>query len=81
MRLIDFIADLQNLYNSYSDEYKSTVGEPEIVIDIFSQSKKDAMEYKYSGYSDKIKIEKSEDGIFDVLSAFSSTYKNVIKIS
>lgn len=81
MRLIDFIADLQNLYNSYSDEYKSTVGEPEVVIDIFSPLQKNSTEFRYSGYSDKIKIEKSEHGMFDVLSAFSNTYKNVIKIS
>jgi len=81
MRLIDFISDLQRLYESYDEEYKSTMGEPEIMIDVFAPLHGDDTKFRYAGLNNLIKIEKSDDGVYDVISAFSNSYKNVIKIS
>lgn len=78
MKIIDLIAKLQALYNTYDDEYKSVMGEPEIVIDVFEKmgvkdrfgSNQSHYGFEYSGFSPDIVIEKTDCGTYDILSAF-----------
>lgn len=78
MRIIDLIDKLQTLYNTYTDEYKATMGEPEIMIDVFEEiGAKDQIGniqtlygFEYMGISPNIVIEKSDDGLYDILSKF-----------
>jgi hypothetical protein len=68
MQIKDLIAKLEALYNTYDDEYKAVMGEPEIMIDVFEKSHNDWREY--AGWSPTIIIDKSYDGVYDILSAF-----------
>lgn len=69
MRIIDLISKLQALYNTYDDEYKSVMGEPEIVIDVFEKIG-DSHQFEYAGYFPDIVIEKTDCGTYDILNAF-----------
>lgn len=69
MRIIDLISQLQALYNTYDDEYKSVMGEPEIVIDVFEKIG-DSHQFEYAGFVQDIVIEKTDDCVYDILSAF-----------
>lgn len=69
MRIIDLIEQLQALYNTYDDEYKAIMGEPEIVIDMF-EKRDDTGWFEYAGWSPWIVIEKTDDGVYDILNAF-----------
>ena len=80
MRLIDLIKRLQDLHATYDDEYKTVMGEPEIVIDTFAKLHKDEHTFRYAGFSPSIEIQKSDCGSYDVLSAFLDSYKKVIEI-
>jgi hypothetical protein len=80
MKIIDLIKRLQDLYATYDDEYKSVMGEPEIVIDTFAKLHKDEGTFRYAGYSPSIDIQKTDCGTYDVLSAFLDSYKKVIEI-
>lgn len=62
MLLKDLIKQLQDLYNSYDEDYLSVMGEPEIMIDVF-------LNKSYQGFSPNIEISKSNDGVYDIISA------------
>lgn len=73
MQIKQLISQLQELYATYDDEYKSVMGEPEVMIDIFRLPRNhDPSKYlrQYAGFSGKIVINKSPDGVYDILSAF-----------
>lgn len=73
MLIKDLIAKLEALYNTYDDEYKKVMGEPEIMIDVFKRVP-NTNYTEYSGFSHKINIDKSGDGVYDILSAFYEDY-------
>ena len=68
MRILDLIEQLNTLYNSYDDEYKSYMGEPEIMIDVFKEVGEH--HFQYAGFCANIQIHKSSDGVYDILNAF-----------
>ena len=79
MKIKDLIVQLEQLYNSYSEQDKSIMGEPEIVIDIFRLAedypgypKLNSCRFlrEYAGFSGEIIINKSGCGVYDILSAF-----------
>ena len=76
MRLIDLIQELENLYYSYDDEYKATMGEPEIMIDSF-ELVRDVLgdsthRFVYTGFQKEIHIDKSADGVYDIIRSFNT---------
>jgi hypothetical protein len=71
MLIKSLIKQLEQLYSTYDNEYKSMMGEPTIHIDVFSRV---GDKYEYSGIGNDIKIEKSTDGVYSVLSAFGESY-------
>ena len=71
MRLIDLINTLQDLYNTYDDEYKEVMGEPEIVIDSFDRIG-NTHTFEYAGYNDKIVVEKTDCGSYDIINKFGN---------
>jgi len=70
MLMKDLINQLQELYSSYTDEIKSVMGEPEIMIDTFKKNAEHAFEYM--GFSPDFAIEKSSDGVYDIISRFEN---------
>ena len=74
MLIKDLINKLEELYSSYDEEYKSVMGEPTIEIDVFRQVDDKNHYFQYGGFSHDIKIEKSDDGIYDILSSFAQSY-------
>ena len=75
MLIKELIRKLEELYSSYDEEYKSVMGEPSIEIDVFQPlGDPDNHIFVYAGFSHEIEIEKSDDGVYDILSAFSRTY-------
>lgn len=81
MQIKDLIAKLQALYNTYDDEYKATMGEPEIMIDAFEClpldfKTKPITKFKYVGFCHHIHIDKSRDGIYDILSGFHKEHED-----
>lgn len=75
MLIKDLISELQALYHTYDDEYKSVAGEPEIMIDVFKRTYPDGCNFQreYVGISGFIKIERSSCGVYPILSAFDET--------
>jgi hypothetical protein len=71
MRLIDLIRQLEDLYCTYDDEYKHHMGEPEIMIDIFGEMDT-PHQFQYRGFSPVIHIDKTADGVYDVIRAFET---------
>jgi hypothetical protein len=69
MKLIDLIKQLEDLYCTYDDEYKHHMGEPEIMIDVFRECDT-PHKFEYSGFSPNIVIDKSADGVYDIIRAF-----------
>ena len=69
MRIIDLIKKLEDLYCTYDDEYKYVMGEPEIMIDCFDIAD-DGINIEYRGFIKDIYIDKSADGVYDILRAF-----------
>ena len=74
MLIKDLIKNLEELYNSYDEEFKTVMGEPTIEIDVFRPVEDTEHYFQYAGFSHDIKIEKSSDGVYDILSAFSQSY-------
>ncbi len=66
----------QALYNTYDDEYKGIAGEPEIAIDVFVERNDGSGCYVYGGIhiGGDIIIDKTRDGVYDVLTAFAEVY-------
>lgn len=73
MLIKDLIAQLEALYNTYDDEYKKVMGEPEIMIDVFKRVP-NTNYTEYYGFWPKINIDKTGDGVYDILSAFYEDY-------
>jgi hypothetical protein len=69
MKIIDLIKTLEDLYCTYDDEYKHFMGEPEIMIDCFGIDDT-GNKIEYLGFMKEIHIEKSADGVYDILRAF-----------
>lgn len=69
MLIKDLIKTLQDLDNSFDEEYRETIGEPTIEIDVFAKVK-GFDHYQYAGFSHDINIEQSQDGTHYILSAF-----------
>ncbi len=74
MLIKDLIKQLQELYATYDDEYKYVAGEPEIMIDIFEPIVdvfgNSTHTFAYMGFDKDIIIDKSGDGVYDILSRF-----------
>lgn len=71
MKIIDLIQQLEELYYTYDDEYKHHMGEPEIMIDIFGETD-EKHKFVYKGFSPVIHIDKSADGVYDIIRAFET---------
>ena len=78
MKIIDLIEKLQTLYNTYTDADKAIMGEPEIMIDVFRLKHHESIGFDipacydrvYAGFGKDIVISKTDDGVYDILSAF-----------
>lgn len=77
MYLKDFIDALQELYDSYTEEYKVIAGEPEITIDKFEKinTKTFTHLYEFKGITPNIQIRRTYDGVFLVLTALPERKK------
>lgn len=73
MFIKDLITQLQKLIEEH-EPLKEQMGEAEIMIDVFSkadnQNKRNCTIYEYGGFSPRIEIERSADGVYPILSAF-----------
>lgn len=69
MTTIELIKKLQKLVDEHKS-YEDVMGPHEIVIDVFQKAGTDGA-FRYAGFSPKIKIEKSSDGVYDILCAFA----------
>ena len=67
MQLKLLIEQLQTLYESEMLHY-DVMGEPEIMIDCFKRTAPG--EFVYAGFSDKVEIQRSSDGVHLILNAF-----------
>ncbi len=68
MKTLDLIELLQKLVAEHKS-YEDVMGPHEIVIDVFGKTA-DGKYFEYKGFSPNFKIEKSSDGVYDILSAF-----------
>jgi hypothetical protein len=71
MLIKDLIKCIEDLYYTYDDEYKHHIGEPEIMVDIFKETDI-RHKYEYVGFSPFIHIDKSADGVYDIIRAFDT---------
>lgn len=71
MLIKDLIQKLEDLYCTYDDEYKHHMGEPEIMVDIFKETG-EPHKFEYGGFSPFIHIDKSADGVYDIIRAFNT---------
>lgn len=78
MQIRKLIEKLQELYNTYDDEYKEVMGEPEIMIDVFVRAKKTSHTFLYAGFDGRsdIVIDTSSDGVYKIISAFAEDYES-----
>ena len=67
------INQLQVLYDTYDDEYKTVAGEPEIMVDVFAPVVGEPHKFYYAGFDHIITIEKSKDGVYDIVNKFKSS--------
>lgn len=70
MKITDLINKLEDLYSTYDDEYKYYMGEPEIMIDYFEIAD-NGHDIEYKGFTNEIHIDKTADGVYDILRAFN----------
>jgi hypothetical protein len=73
MLLKDLIKKLQDLYDTYDENYKNENGEPEIMIDSFRLVDQKRMLCTYVGFDDNVEIVKSDDGVYNIISGFEPT--------
>lgn len=64
----DLIKKLEQLVADH-EPCVEVMGEHEIMIDMFD-NKEPGQLFEYGGFSPEINIEKSADGVYDILSAF-----------
>ncbi len=75
MKLLKLIQDLQALYDKEMESF-DVMGEPEIMIDYFEFNPQ-THGFMYMGFSnDDIKIERSSDGVYLIISRFASEDSN-----
>ncbi len=67
MQLKLLIEQLQTLYEKEM-LHADIMGEPEIMIDCFKRTAPG--EFVYAGFSDKIEVQRSADGVYPILNAF-----------
>lgn len=67
MQLKLLIEQLQTLYEAEM-VHADVMGEPEIMIDCFKNVEPGV--FHYAGFSDKIEIQRSSDGVYPILNAF-----------
>jgi hypothetical protein len=67
MQLKLLIEQLQTLYESEMIHY-DIMGEPEIVIDCFKRIA--TGKFEYAGFSGRIEIQRSSDGVYPILNGF-----------
>lgn len=72
MRIRDLINMLEDLYDEEMKNY-DVMGEPEIAIDVFSINREGDREYAGIHLGD-IKIDRTADGVYPVLTAFAEAY-------
>ena len=70
MQTTELIAKLQKLVDDHKS-YEDVMGPHEIVIDVFRRSEGMNSIYRYGGFSPDVKIQKSKDGVYDILCAFA----------
>ena len=68
MQLKLLIEQLQTLYEKEMI-HADVMGEPEIMIDCFKKVATGSFEY--GGFSDKIEIQRSSDGVYPILNGFA----------
>ena len=64
----DLIKILEKLIESH-ESVKDMMGEHEIMIDVFK--KVGDHQFQYAGFSPNIKVDRSADGVYDILCAFA----------
>ena len=67
MLIKDLIEQLQTLYEKEM-LHADVMGEPDIMIDCFKRTAPG--EFVYAGFSDKVEIHRSSDGVYSILNAF-----------
>jgi hypothetical protein len=67
MLIKTLIEQLQTLYEAEMI-HADVMGEPEIMIDCFKQVEQGV--FQYAGFSNQVKIERSADGVYAILSGF-----------
>lgn len=73
MLLKDLINQLQDLYATYDDDYKHVAGEPDIVVDVFTPQMINGVKcFAYAGFSQQVILEKTDDGVYNIINAFST---------
>ncbi len=70
MKTKDLIAKLQTLVDDH-EPHVEVMGEHEIVIDVFCKTDKQGC-FEYRGFSPNVIIDKSKDGVYDILTAEES---------
>jgi hypothetical protein len=70
MKTKDLIKQLQTLVDNH-EPHLEIMGEHEIVIDVFCKTEKRGC-FEYKGVSPNILIDKSSDGVYDILTAEES---------
>lgn len=68
MLIKDLIEQLQALYE-LEMVHADVMGEPEIMIDCFKRVEQGT--FQYAGFSNQIKIERSADGVYPIISGFT----------
>lgn len=69
MLIKDLIQTLQEILDEHDAEYIETMGEPTIYIDVFAKAPGYDF-YQYCGISNEIEIQRTQDSVNLVLSAF-----------
>jgi hypothetical protein len=67
MQLKLLIEQLQTLYEAEMI-HADVMGEPEIMIDCFKRVEQGV--FQYAGFSNQVRIERSADGVYAILSGF-----------
>lgn len=70
MKTKDLIVQLQKLVEKH-EPHVDIMGEHEIVVDVFG--KNDSNVFHYLGFSPNIIIERTSDGVYDIISSFASS--------
>lgn len=70
MLTTELIKVLQKLVNDHKP-HEEVMGPHEIMIDVFGNYNGEKGRFYYAGFSPKITIQKSLDGVYDILNAFA----------